>query len=163
MHIFASRVGRGSLALTLVALSALGSACTPASSRYSSSVGAVSPRPEGGPTAAGSSAAASSSDFRTSSSRRTLTRAEFEDITAFSAYDIVVRLRPEYLRATRVIARGHAEPVVYIDNIAFGSVAALKELSPNAVAEIRYVTAPESYMLHGPKHEGAVILVRTRR
>ena len=47
-------------------------------------------------------------------------------------------------------------------HIAVGSVAALKELSPNTVAEIRYVTPPESYMLHGPKHEGAVIVVRTR-
>jgi hypothetical protein len=158
MFTFASRVGRGSLALTLVALSALGSACTPPSSRYTSSVAGTSPISAGG-----STAAASSGDFRTSSSLRTLTHAEFADITAFSAYDIVLRLRPEYLRATRVIARGQVEPVVYVDGIAVGSVAALKELSPDAVAEIRHVTAPESYMLHGPKHEGAVILVRTRR
>ena len=88
--------------------------------------------------------------------------AEFADITAFSAYDIVLRLRPEYLRATRVIGGGFVEPVVHIDGIAIGSVAALKELNPNVVAEIRYVTTPESYTLHGPRHEGPVIVVRTR-
>ena len=46
-------------------------------------------------------------------------------------------------------------------HIAVGSVAALKELSPNTVAEIRYVTAPASYVLRVGRWSLAAALIAT--
>ena len=151
MHAFASRAGRWPLALTLAALSALAAACAPAA-RYSSS-----------PVRSAHTASASTAT-RVGPSSYTITGTELTTVSGNTAYDLVFRLRPEFLRASRSAVIGRrAEPVVYINSSAAGPVSALSSIPIGQVTEIRYVAPGEALLTYGPTYSGGVIVVHTRR
>jgi len=82
-----------------------------------------------------------------------------------TAYQIVARLRPEWLRR-----RGRAsvrDPtagavIVYLDGMRQGGVSALNAIVAETVLEMEYLNGQEATTRFGTGHGGGVILVRLR-
>jgi hypothetical protein len=94
-----------------------------------------------------------------------ITRADLDHVAMRDAYEVVQRLRPTWLRSRgRVSIQSTTAqlPVVYVDNIRFGGPGSLRQISVDAVEEIRYMGAGEATTRYGTGHAGGVILVRTR-
>jgi hypothetical protein len=72
-------------------------------------------------------------------------------------YDAVRAIRPSfvYYLGTR--------PTVIVDGIGRGTIETLNDISVDAVEAVRLLSAPEATMRFGPTHNGAVLLVITRR
>ncbi|MEX2155953.1 MAG: hypothetical protein WD773_03835 [Gemmatimonadales bacterium] len=91
-----------------------------------------------------------------------------EDIRRFDAsdaYDIVQRLRPNWLRRrgpTNPRNRASGEVTVYVDGVAFGNAAALRNIPAGNVVGITYLSAADATLRFGPRQTGAVIEVHTR-
>ena len=150
MPSYTSRVGRRPIALIRAALSAL-AACWSQATRCSLIALSVS-----GPWAV-------PPDAPMSSARRRVTRAEFKTVRANSAYELVFRLRPEFLRTVSGIAGAVSHPTVYIDRTDAGPLPLLSDIPAIIVTEIRYITPAEAVKQYGPVHSGGIIAVRTRR
>ena len=95
-----------------------------------------------------------------------------EEITADAgptAYDTVERRRPFILLDNGLYARGQSpelittQPiVVYVNEIRFGSVDALRSIPSQSVASIRFVRPTDAMTRFGSGHTGGVILVELR-
>ena len=86
--------------------------------------------------------------------------------SAFTALDVVRRLRPELLtpRATmRADASLESLPVVYVDRVLVGGVENLQVIPSTVIKEIRYVRATAAAERTGVFHPGGIIAVSTRR
>lgn len=87
---------------------------------------------------------------------------------ASNALQIVQKLRPQMLTGRGVSSPTDptgetARPKVYVDNVSYGDLAALSNLSANQVLEIRFVNSRDATTRWGTGHMGGVILVTTRR
>jgi hypothetical protein len=150
MQFFPSRVCRWPLALTLIALTALSTGCA-RPSQYSASL----------PSRLTSSGAVV--ETRLAPMTHTITAAEAGAVALSSAYEVVSRLRPEFLRRENDGMGRLIEPMVYVDGIAAGPVWILSDIPANRIAEIRYVTPDDAFLEHGPRHAGGIIAVRMKR
>ena len=98
-------------------------------------------------------------------SRRVLLEDEIRGAQVATAYQIVARLRPEWLRR-----RGRAsvrDPtagavIVYLDGMRQGGVSALNAIVAETVLEMEYLNGQEATTRFGTGHGGGVILVRLR-
>jgi hypothetical protein len=98
-------------------------------------------------------------------SRRVLLEDEIRGAQVATAYQIVARLRPEWLRR-----RGRAsvrDPtagavVVYLDGMRHGGVSTLDAIVAESVLEMEYLNGQEATTRFGTGHGGGVILVRLR-
>ena len=151
------------LTLGLAALTALSTGCAP-TSRYSATAIGHPPAPAPAP-AASVTHASSSSRVEARSRRHAVTQAEFATIAVANAYDIVAKLRPEFLlRSPRAVATGSFEgPVVYVDSYRFGAISTLTMIPVESVIDITYVTSVDALLRFGPTDGAGVIVVRTRR
>ena len=148
---YATRAGRWPLALTLAALAALSTACSP-TSRFATT-----------PHRNSSVATASPADFsRFASSSNLLTYTEAHTISVNSAYELVSRLRPQFLRGTdsRMPLGPAVAPVVYVDGLLAGPLSTLVDVPAQAVQEIRFVSPNDAFMRHGESHAGGMLVVR---
>jgi hypothetical protein len=161
MSSYKSRARRGSLALTLIALVALGTGCAQPS-RFAST-----------PTVSPSEVVTLASTTRPSinleldgrSLRNRISRSEVNQTPASTAYDVVRRVRPEFLRssARRVAAGSYTQPVVYIDALASGSLSTLAMIPVQSVIDITYFAPVDAMVRFGPSHGAGAIVVRTHR
>jgi hypothetical protein len=90
------------------------------------------------------------------SGRDLLDSAEISATRAYSAYDAVARLRPEFLRH-----RSGPAVVVYLDEMQAGGLEVLRVIPVRSVKEIRWVDPPNARIRYGVLGECAVISVRT--
>jgi hypothetical protein len=87
----------------------------------------------------------------------------FQEIAAeraSSAFDLVEKLRPFYLRGRDVMS---AQPIVYMDDIMLGGVHELRGINARDVLEIRYVRGEEMMFRSQEASGHRVIHVVTRR
>lgn len=102
------------------------------------------------------------------SNREAITQAEVSTEVskglARSAYDIVFRLRPEFLQARLSLGPtpARSEPAVFIDDQFVGGLPVLSQISPTAVVEIWYVTPVDAVSRFGPRFTAGIIVVRTK-
>ena len=109
-------------------------------------------------------ACASTQDQGASTSPDTITRA---DITAYAgtysnALQLVERLQPHWLRkrgraSVNTVAEG--DIVIYLNDVRIGGPEALREISLDGIAEIRYLNAAKAAR-YGTGHQHGAILVR---
>lgn len=100
--------------------------------------------------------------------RDVLLRHEFISTQLDNAYDIVMRLRPEFLKpredvSTTTSSRTIDPPVVYLDGVRQGELSMLRGIPTNAIDQIRYYRPTDALSEFGPKTTGGVISVRTLR
>ena len=100
-----------------------------------------------------------------SSSRDIITTAEISKMGVLSAYDLVARLRPEYLKSNvnRGVSGSVFTPVVYINGLMAGEAPLLREISTDMIREIRYVPPRDAVWYRGQAHRGGEIMVYTDR
>ena len=108
---------------------------------------------------------ASAFDHTARAPRHTIARSEFASVPgANTAHDLVMRLRPEFLRGSfRGVAFGsETEPVVYLDALKAGQLSTLRLIPVAQVLDITYVTPVDALLRYGPTHGAGAIVVRTR-
>jgi hypothetical protein len=126
------------------------------------------------------------------SSRYVLVPADIEKAKADNVYDVIVKLRPEFLRAhgdpngfyNQAIQAGKGDPgaagtgvsssvgaavtsgpqpvIAYRDKLRLSSVDDLKLIPLVNIAEIRYIPGPEAGVKYGTNHSGGVIVVTSK-
>ena len=95
-----------------------------------------------------------------------ITADEISAISVISAYDVVKRLRPNFLASrgpTSMVDPRPTTPVVYLDGMRDGDVSALVGIEASRVATIRYLTGPEAQQRFGTDNVGGAILVTTKQ
>lgn len=110
-------------------------------------------------------ACAASSGGRAPASSEVITRAEIEGTGATTAYEVIERLQPRWLRArtNRSFNRG-TDVVVFVDNLQFESVDSLWEIDAANVVRIRWLDSAQAGQLPGlgSRHVEGAIVVETR-
>jgi hypothetical protein len=123
----------------------------------------------------GSLACASSDPAPVSGARATrspdvISRQEIEQTTAANAYELVNRLRPQWLRNTGVgsISGGTATRLqlyVYVDNARMGTVETLRTISAGGITSIRFLSAERAAAAYPDLREAiaGAIVISTRQ
>jgi outer membrane cobalamin receptor len=115
--------------------------------------------------ACASNSVKSSEEGSARASREVISRAQIETMNATDAYDVVQRIRPEFLRqrGASSIQGGSQLAVVYVDGVRRGGPEALRQLRATEVEEIRFVSGTDATTRYGTDHGGGAIEVRSRR
>jgi hypothetical protein len=96
-----------------------------------------------------------------------ITREEIEESTAATAYDLVLNLRPQWLRtrgiSTLAQAAGQEDIVVYMNNARLGFRDAMRQVPLGAVQYLQFFTAREATHRWGAGHLHGAILISTQR
>jgi len=117
-------------------------------------------------TAVSIASCASSGQGGPSRNRDVITEEEIASVQVGNAYELVQRLRPEFLRSRGSQSMRSPQglvPVVYVDGVRQGDVGVLQRLAKDTVEEIRYLNGRDATTQYGTDHGGGAILVRTRR
>ena len=123
--------------------------------------------------AVGTAACASSSGATTGTrSTRTpdlISKADIDATPSGNAYDLVNRLRPQWLRPTGVgsVSGGTATSygiVVFLDNVRMGGLESLRSIDSGSIVSIRYMSAERAASLPGIGRDpiAGAIVVSTR-
>jgi hypothetical protein len=94
-----------------------------------------------------------------------ITREQLAEMPSFTAYEVVQRFHPTWLRArgSTSFGGGPAPVIVYVDQVRAGGVNELRNLRASEIEEIRYLDASDATLRFGTDHGGGAILVETRR
>lgn len=96
-----------------------------------------------------------------------ITREEIDESAAGTAYDLVLNLRPQWLRtrgiSTLAQAAGAEDIVVYMDNARLGSRDAMQRVPLGAVQYLQFFSAREATHRWGAGHLHGAILISTQR
>jgi hypothetical protein len=98
-------------------------------------------------------------------SRNVITAEEIAPLNVSTAWDIVQRLRPDYLRSrgSTSITRPSAQyAVVYVNGVRAGGLEQLRSIRAGDVETIRYISASDATTRWGTDHSGGVIEVTTK-
>ena len=85
-----------------------------------------------------------------------------------NAFDVVSRLRPNFLVSRGPNTLGNAQrttmyPNIYLDGIPYGDINTLRNIDSSQIAEIRLYQAGEAQTKFGMGNNGGVIAITTRR
>lgn len=116
-------------------------------------------------TLVGCSATSTKASSEPRASRDVITREQIESLNVTDAWDVVQRLRSEYLRSRgqTSINRGPDLAVVYIDGVRRGGPDALRGFRATEIQEIRFVTGTDATTRYGTDHGGGAIEIKTRQ
>jgi hypothetical protein len=105
--------------------------------------------------------------------RKVITAEEIATVQVTTAYDVVTRLRGEFLRSrgtvtrttgTRTATQAQPSITVFVDEVEQGPIERTLHLIPAAeVHEIRLYRAADAATKYGSRHNGGVIAVTTKR
>ncbi len=100
---------------------------------------------------------------RSPSSRDPITIDEIRSVQSLSnGYELVQRFRPRWLRARGRSSMSSTAPVVvFVDNVHFGGVESLYNISTERITEIRYFDAADATSRWGTGFSGGAIEVIT--
>ena len=100
-------------------------------------------------------------------SQYVITRSQIEELSARSAYEVIERLRPRWLRPipqTTTIVQPMGElPLVYIDNRRAGDIQILESIPIEEIDELRYIDPADATQRWGTGVASGVIEVISRR
>lgn len=92
-----------------------------------------------------------------------ISRAEIEEAGPSSAYDLVQKLRPIWLRKRgNTSFTQETDVVIYFDGVRMGEREALREISSTNVESLEFLDARRATARYGEGHVAGAILVRTR-
>ncbi len=114
---------------------------------------------------------ASAGNQRTSGSPDKLDKAQIEATNTTSAYDVVSRLRPNWLRPAGMSMGGlqnsgqQQPPLVYMDDHRLGEIAVLRNITTASVMSMEYLSPTKAATQLNDMTSGAisaVIMIRTK-
>jgi len=88
-----------------------------------------------------------------------ITRAELAGTGIADAYEAVRMLRPRWLRPRMATAASDGLPLLYVQNMPYGSIYELRRFRVAGITEIRYVAARDATTRWGMGHSNGVIEV----
>lgn len=97
--------------------------------------------------------------------RNVITTEEIQAANAATAYDIIAKLRGNFLRSrgqNSVLLKQPKEPTVYLDEVEYGTVASLRQIPASTIAEIRFIEGNDAMRKYGSNHISGVIQIYTR-
>ena len=97
--------------------------------------------------------------------RNVITADEIQAAQAATAYDVIAKLRGNFLRSrgqNSVLLKQPKEPTVYLDEAEYGSIASLKQIPASTIAEIRFIEGNDAMRKYGSNHVSGVIQIYTR-
>ena len=95
-----------------------------------------------------------------------ITDEDFRDMETGSAFDVVQRLRPNWMRQrgpTSPMDRTSGEVIVYVDGVNYGDVASLRTIPVAHISAIRFFSAADATTRFSVTRGGGVIEVYTRQ
>ncbi len=99
-------------------------------------------------------------------SRNVITEDEIQNFTSLTAYEVVQRLRPAWLRGrggrTAAAPAGHFA-YIFVDGSPYGELQSLQGFRVEQIQELRYVPPQDAVTRYGGEYMGGVILVTTKR
>jgi hypothetical protein len=87
-----------------------------------------------------------------------------ESVQASDAYELLQRLRPQFLRSRGSVSMRNSSssyPIVYLNDVRHGNVNSLRDILAVDIEEIRYISGADATTRWGTGHGSGVILVRT--
>ena len=110
-----------------------------------------------------SCATSEQSKGRKSFRRDLISAEEIAQTTAKNAYEAIQLLRPNLLKYRGTRGRSLAiEPVVYVDNLRYGGMEALYDISSMTIEKIQYLKATDATTRFGTNHMGGAFVVTTK-
>lgn len=110
------------------------------------------------------SCATSTQQGSSTRSRNVLTAEAFENRSERNLYDLLARIRPNWLRPQGAnLVTGTSPVVVYINNVRFGGVDALVDITLDRVEQVRFVDGTDAATRYGLNTDGGVLEVTTKR
>ncbi len=82
-----------------------------------------------------------------------------------NAFDLIQKMRPEYLRSRGSSSLRSTVPmtaVVYVDDIRYGELDSLRTMSADQVYQIQYLNSSDATTRFGTDHLGGAILITTK-
>jgi outer membrane cobalamin receptor len=111
-----------------------------------------------------SCATATQQGSATRSDRNVLTAEDFQGQSGRSLYDILARMRPNWIRPQGAnLVSGTSPVVVYVNNVRFGGVDVLTDIPLDEVARVRFVDGTDAATRYGLNTDGGVLEVTTKR
>lgn len=95
-----------------------------------------------------------------------ITEEEIAASSASNAYEAVKKLRANFLSfrgKTSLIGTSDADPAVYVDDHAYGTIASLRTIPASQIASIRLYRSWEATTKYGMGNMGGVIAVVTKQ
>lgn len=97
--------------------------------------------------------------------RNLITSSEIEVAKAETAYDLVAKLRANFLHPrgpNSILLKVTQDPTVYLDDVEYGPIASLHTIQASTIAEIRFFEGWEATTKYGTGHVAGVIQIYTR-
>lgn len=94
-----------------------------------------------------------------------LTREEIEAAHDTNLYDVIARLRPNFLRfrgRTTIRAEANDYATVFLDGQRYGDLTSLRSIVIQSVTRVRFLGAGDAVTRYGKQYGGGVIDVSTR-
>jgi hypothetical protein len=115
--------------------------------------------------ATGSSKGATNEERAGRHDRNVITREELAASDARTVYDAIRQLRPSFLQphGSTATSGGVVVPRVYVDGTPLGEgLGVLRQMRPDDVLEIHYLSAADATQRFGTGNSGGAILVQTK-
>ncbi|UCG87599.1 MAG: TonB-dependent receptor plug domain-containing protein [Gemmatimonadota bacterium] len=110
------------------------------------------------------SCAATTQQGSSGRSRNVLTAEDLQGQSERNLYDLLARMRPNWIRPQgAVLATGTTPVLVYVNNVRMGGVAVLADIRLDEVEQVRFVDAIDATTRYGMNTDGGVIEVTTKR
>jgi hypothetical protein len=84
---------------------------------------------------------------------------------AVTAYDVIARLRGEYLRdrgPTSLVLPSQNRPIVFLNEQEYGALDVLHDVRADDLTEIRFYPGPDAVTKFGSRYSGGVIQLVSR-
>jgi hypothetical protein len=98
--------------------------------------------------------------------RTSITETEIDSVHALNAYDAVRRLRPQFLSYRGAVSldprQPPALPNVYMDNVLYGDVSTLRNISAATIESITFYNSSEAQYTFGRGNAAGVISIVTK-
>ena len=100
-----------------------------------------------------------------SASRNVITREEIDASDANNVYELITRLRGEYLNDRGKISiksNTHSRAVVFLNDQEYGILETMRNIPKNRIAEVRYYSGIDAVARFGSQYGGGVVLLVSR-
>ena len=104
-------------------------------------------------------------ESRGSASHNVITQEEIDASGAKNIYDVIARLRGNYLSDRGPISiksNVHSRAVVFLNDQEYGIPETMRNIPPGRIAEIRYYSGTDAVARYGAQYGGGVILLISR-
>lgn len=96
---------------------------------------------------------------------RVITREQIAEVDARSIYDVIVRLRAEFLNdrgRTSIRTNATSRAVVFLNEQEYGVLESMRDIPPDRVQEVRYFSGSDAVVRFGAQFGGGVIQLISR-